>query len=226
MAKNIKLKASARVAAGSGAARRVRRAGGIPAAVTRLSRETDTFQLSAHDFMMATRDEAGENLIVELDFGGEPVRAMMREVQRDVMTGAPSHIDFTEIDMNKKVRASVLLQLVGEPEGVRTQNGILEQTLHELSVECLPAVLAKAESIEVDVTGLKLNETITVADLKLGDDYVVLTGGDTSIATVKAPAAEEEPAPAAEEAAGGDAAAAPAADPKAAPAKDADAARK
>ena len=223
MANNIKLTATKRVASGSGAARRVRNAGGIPAAVTRLSHETDPFQLSAHDFMMATRDEVGENLIVELDFNGEIVHAMMREVQRDVMTGAPAHIDFTEVDMNKKVRAAVLLQLVGEPEGVRTQSGILEQTLHELSVECLPSVLAKAESIEVDVTNLKLNETITVADLKLGDDYVILTSDDTSIATVKAPVVEEEPA-ADEEAAAteeADAAAAPAAD-----AKDADAAKK
>lgn len=215
MANNIKLTATKRVASGSGAARRVRKAGGIPAAVTRLSHETDPFQLSAHDFMMATRDEVGENLIVELDFNGEIVHAMMREVQRDVMTGAPAHIDFTEVDMNKKVRAAVLLQLVGEPEGVRTQSGILEQTLHELSVECLPAVLEKAESIDVDVTNLKLNETITVADLKLGDDYVVLTSEDTAIATVKPPVVEEEPEE--EEAAADEtaAAAAPAADAKA-----------
>lgn len=214
MANNIKLIATKRVAHGSGEARRVRNAGGIPAAITRLSRDTETFQLNAHDFMMATRDEVGENLLVELDFDGKTVHALMREVQHDVMTGAPSHIDFTEVDRNKKVRAAVLLQVVGEPEGVRTQGGILEQTLHELSVECLPSVLEKAESIEVDVTNLKLNETITVADLKLGDDYIVLSAEDSAIATVKPPAVEEE-APAADDAAAADAAA-PAADAPAA----------
>ena len=196
MAKNIKLNATKRIAHGSGEARRVRRAGGIPAALSRLSRETDTIQLDAHEYMMAMRNEVSDQVLVELALDGASIHALLREVQRDVITGAPIHADFSEVDMSKKIRAAAMLHLVGEPEGVRNQGGVLSQTTHEIQIECLPTDLV--ESFDVDVSDLKLGDSITVADLKLGDAYTILTHGDTPIASVSEVKEEEEPAPAAE----------------------------
>ena len=136
MAKNIKLNATKRVAHGSGEARRVRRAGGIPAALSRLSRETDTIQLNAHEYMMAMRNEVSDQVLVELALDGANIHALLREVQRDVMTGEPIHADFSEVDMNKKIRASVLVRLSGEPVGVAVGGGILSQATHDLPVRC------------------------------------------------------------------------------------------
>ena len=194
MGNTIKLTATARAANGSGEARRVRRAGAIPAVLSRLSRETETIQLDAHEYMMAMRHEASDQVLVQLVIGGQTVHALLREVQRDVITGAPIHADFSEVDMSKKIRAAAMLHLVGEPEGVRNQGGVLSQTTHEIQIECLPTDLV--ESFDVDVSDLKLGDSITVADLKLGDAYTVLTHGDAPIASVSEVKEEEEPAPA------------------------------
>lgn len=200
MANTIKLKAEARTAHGSGEARRVRRAGAIPAALSRLSSGTQTIQLNAHEYMMAMRHEASDQVLVQLEVGGETIHALLREVQRDVIDGSPIHADFSEVDMSKKIRASAAIRLVGEPDGVRNQGGVLAQATHEIQIECLPTDLV--ESFDVDVTDLKIGDSITVADLKLGDAYTILTHGDTPIASVSAvkeevvatPAEGEEPA--------------------------------
>ena len=205
MANTIKLIATKRVSHGSGEARRVRRAGSITAAITRINHETDTFQINAHDYMMAMRGETAKQVLVELVIDGVSSHAILREVQRDVITNEPINVDFSEVDMTKKIRTAVTVKLVGEPEGVRVQNGVLAQAAHEINIECLPTDLV--EFFEFDVSAMKVNETLTVADLKLDPKYTVLTRGETTVATVSS-VADDAPA----------AAAAPAADAKAAPA--------
>ena len=91
MGNTIKLNATARAANGSGEARRVRRAGAIPAVLSRLSRESETIQLDAHEYMMAMRHEASDQVLVQLVLGDQTVHALLREVQSDVITGAPIH---------------------------------------------------------------------------------------------------------------------------------------
>lgn len=194
MANTIKFTATKRVAGGSGEARRVRRSGGIPAALTRLDHTTETLRLDAHEFIMAMRGEANEQVLAEIDYEGASVHALLREIQRDVIDGMPIHVDFSEVDMNRKVRAFVKIVLAGEPEGVRNQGGVLTQTAHEIEVECLPSKLI--EAYEVDVESLKLGEDFKVSDLKLGEDYMILTKGETPIATVSE--VKEEAAAAAE----------------------------
>lgn len=198
MANTIKFNATKRVANGSGEARRIRRAGGIPAALMRLDHATEALKLDAHEFIMAMRGEANDQVLVELTLDGAPLHALVREIQRDVITGAPIHVDFSEVDMDKKIRAVVRLVLVGEPEGVRNQGGILTQATHEVEVECLPTALVDA--VNVDIEALKLGEVLTVADLKLGDGIVALTAPETPVAAVAevkddAAAADEAAAP-------------------------------
>lgn len=189
MANEIKIQATTRNAKGSGEARRVRRTGRIPAALTLLSRSTETLQIDAHDFMMVTRGQSSEQVLVLLDVEGRPVNALLREIQRDVITGNPIHVDFGEVDMTKKMRVSVTIKLVGEAEGVRTEGGVMTQMSHDVVIECLPADFV--ESFSVDVSAMKLGSSLTVADLTLGDRYTVITRGDVAVAAVIAPAAEE-----------------------------------
>lgn len=189
MANTIKFNATKRVANGSGEARRVRRAGGIPAALMRLDHATEALKLDSHEFIMAMRGEANDQVLVELTLDGAPLHALVREIQRDVITGAPIHVDFSEVDMGKKIRAMVRLVLVGEPEGVRNQGGILTQATHEVEVECLPTALVDA--VDVDIEALKLGEVLTVADIKLGEGIVALTAPETPVAAVAGVKEEE-----------------------------------
>lgn len=189
MANTIKFNATKRVANGSGEARRVRRAGGIPAALMRLDHATEALKLDSHEFIMAMRGEANDQVLVELTLDGAPLHALVREIQRDVITGAPIHVDFSEVDMGKKIRAMVRLVLVGEPEGVRNQGGILTQATHEVEIECLPTALVDA--VDVDIEALKLGEVLTVADIKLGEGIVALTAPETPVAAVAGVKEEE-----------------------------------
>jgi large subunit ribosomal protein L25 len=189
MAKEIRMKAAARPELGTTAARRLRRTGVLPAAVKRLSGVSESVGLDAHAFENTMRHHSGDTLLVTLDLGGADVTTLLREVQHDVISGLAIHADFGEISLTKKLRASILIKLVGEADGVKTGGGILEQTLRHVDVECLPADLV--EAVEVDVSALKLGQSLTVGAIALGPGYTVLTNAGISVATVVAPAAEE-----------------------------------
>jgi len=185
----IKVKAEPRAEQGSNAVGRLRRAGALPAAVNRIEGGTTLVKLDAHVFKIMMRHHASEHVLVTLDLDGKEVPTLVREVQYNVMTGAPIHVDFGEISLTKKLRVSIPLYLLGEPEGVKIDGGILQHNLRTIEVDCLPMDIA--EHLDVDVSALKLNQSLFVRDLKLGDKFTVITGKNVPVATV-VEAAEEE----------------------------------
>jgi large subunit ribosomal protein L25 len=192
----IRMKAELRVEQGSCAVGRLRRAGMIPAAVNRIEGGTTLVKFDAHAFILMLRHHSSEHMLVTLELDGKDVPALMREVQHDVMTGAPIHVDFGEVSLTKKIRVSIPLFVHGEPEGVKVGGGILQQNLRSIEVDCLPTEIV--EHFDVDVSALKLSQSLFVRDLGLGAAYTVLTGKDVPVATVVEAAAEEAAATPAE----------------------------
>ena len=183
----IKIKAEPRTEQGTGAVRRLRRAGMIPGSVMKMRKGgTELIKLPSHDFMMAIRGRASKQLLVTLDINGTEVPALMREMQNDVLAGTPIHVDFSEVSLTEKVRVTVPVHLVGESIGVKIGGGILQQVLRTIDVECLPEDIT--EKFEIDVTNPNVDQTMFVRDLQLGEKYVKLTRGDVPVAVVKAPA--------------------------------------
>ena len=126
----IKIKASARTEQGTGAVRRLRRAGMVPASVMSMNKGgTKLIKFDAHEFMMAMRGRTGKQLLVTLDVDGTEVPALLREMQNDVLAGTPIHVDFSEVSLTQKVRVTVPLYLVGEAVGVKFGGGVLELVL-------------------------------------------------------------------------------------------------
>ena len=198
----IKIKAERRTEQGTGAVRRLRRTGKIPGSVMKMNKGgTELVKFSAHEFMLAMRGHTSKQMLVTLDLEGTDVHALMREVQNDVLAGTPIHVDFSEVSLEKKVRVVVPVRLIGEAKGVKIGGGVLEQVLRTVEVECLPTDIA--EKFDVDVSGLGLDETLFVRDLKLGDKYALVTRGEFAVAVVKSPDddASAKPAAAAAEAA-------------------------
>lgn len=189
MAKEIRIKAELRQEQGSGAARRLRKTGFVPAAMNRIAGGSTPLKLNTHEFENMLRHHTSNQLLVTVELDGQSMPALLREVQTDVMDGHVIHADFGEISLTRKLRVSIGLRLAGEPDGVKNEGGILEQTLRQVEVECLPADLV--ESFQVDVSALKLGQSLAVRDLKLGDRYTVVTNAGVSVATIVA-AAEEE----------------------------------
>ena len=192
----IKIKAEARTEQGTGAVRRLRRAGMIPGSVMKMNKGgTELIKLPKHEFMMAMRGHASKQLLVTLDMNGTEVPALMREMQNDVLAGTPIHVDFSEVSLTQKVRVTVPLYLVGEAVGVKLGGGVLAQMLRTVDVECLPTDIA--EQFEIDVSKMNVNETLFVRDLQLGDKQTLITRGEIPVAVVKGP--DDAPAAAGEE---------------------------
>lgn len=182
MANAIRLTAQTRTVKGSGAAGRLRRAGAMPAVIGNMNGGTTLIQIDTHDFTLMMRHHQADQLLVTLVLDGKDVPAIMREVQHDVLTGVPTHADFSEVDVNKPIRVECALHLVGEPDGVKNGGGVLDQLLRHIHVECLPSDIV--EFFQVDVSGLKLNESLEVKDLNLGEKYKIATMATTPVATV------------------------------------------
>ena len=202
----IRIKAEARAEQGTGAVRRLRRTGMIPGSVMKMKKGgTELIKLPEHDFMMAMRGRTGKQVLVTLDMDGREIPALLREMQNDVLKGTPIHVDFSEVSLSEKVRVTVPLSLVGEAKGVKLGGGVLEQVLRTIDIDVLPTDIP--EKFDIDVSALDLDQTLFVRDLKLGDQYTVVTRGELALAVVKAP--DDVPAAGGAAAAAADAAKAP-----------------
>lgn len=128
-------------------------------------------------------------LVIENEDGQQTETAMIREVQSDPMTQELLHVDFFQADLDTPLAATVPINLVGSPEGVK-QGGVLQHTLRELEVRCRPADIP--EAVDVDVTNLKIGESVLVGDLAVADNVEIITSAETPIASVIAPTLEAE----------------------------------
>jgi large subunit ribosomal protein L25 len=176
-----------------------------------------SIDLDAQEFARGVKN-ISESTIVKVEVEGKSYDAFVKDTQRNIIDGNILHVDFYEVESGVALRAKVSLHLSGNPIGVR-EGGILETPLHEIEVECLPKDLP--ERIEVDISGLKTNQSIHVRDIPLAEGVRLLSAADQVVALVKFAKAEAAPAAEAEAAAAGAAPAAgtaPAAGAAAAPA--------
>ncbi len=171
---------------GSGNTRRLRKAGRIPGVVYGRSGKALSIDVDAMEFSNGIKG-ISESTIVKLDIEGEAHEAFVKDTQWSIISGDVLHVDFYEIERGILLRAKVAVHVSGNPVGVR-EGGILELPIHEIEVECLPKDLP--ERIDVDISELKVNQSIHVADLKLGDSVKILTSSDQVIALVKFAKAE------------------------------------
>lgn len=194
MAEESKLIATTRELTGSASMRRLRRAGVLPGVVYDEKGKARSIQLDGHGFGMMLRRHASENMIVDLVVDdGKAKKVLLKEIQHDSVSGNILHADFMEISMTKKMRTRIHISLKGDSVGVEMEGGILEHLLRDVEVECLPVDLI--EEIEVDISALKVGDSLQVADLVVDPKLVLLTAGDVAIASVSAPRVEEDPVP-------------------------------
>jgi large subunit ribosomal protein L25 len=188
------------------AARRVRVAGKIPAVLYGSGRDPVAVEVDPKQISRILFSEAGHNTIFDVEVAGHPTaKAMIVDWQREPINDRLIHIDLKRIALDKLLRVSVRVKLLGIPIGVKTAGGILDQVLREVEVECLPADIPR--HIDVDVTGLDMHGVVRVGDLPHSDKVKYLNSADATVAHVVS--IREEVVPVAAEAVVTDAAAAP-----------------
>ena len=178
------------------AARRVRVAGKIPAVVYGAGQDAVAVSVDPKVITRILHSDSGHNTIFDLNVeGASVVKAMIVDWQNEPIKGKLLHIDLKRIAMDKAMRVSVPIVLVGIPVGVKSQGGLLEHVLREVEIECLPGNIPS--HLDVDVTALELNGAIHVSDLPHSGTLKFLGAEDATVAHVVALKAEEEPAEAA-----------------------------
>ena len=166
-----------------GFARRVRMQGLIPAVVYGAGQESVAVTVDPKVITKILNSDAGHNTIFDLAIEGAAAsKGMIVDWQNEPIKGHLLHIDIKRIAMDKQMRASVPVQLVGVPVGVKQHGGILGQVLHEVEIECLPGDIPS--HIDIDVTGLEINGAIHISDLPHSDKIKFLGGEHDLVAHV------------------------------------------
>ena len=165
------------------AARRVRVSGKIPAVVYGAGQDSVAVSVDPRVITKILHSDSGHNTIFDLDVTGAAIaKAMIVDWQREPLKGALLHIDLKRIAMDKAIRVSVPIQLIGVPVGVKAQGGILEHVLREVEIECLPADIPG--HLDVDVSVLELNGAVHVSDLPHSGSIKFLTDDGLTVAHV------------------------------------------
>ena len=117
------------------------------------------------------------------------LKVIKKATDRHKVSHQPIHMDFLSLDMTKPIRVPVDLKFIGTPKGVKEEGGVFNIILRNVELECLPSEIPPA--IELDVSGLSLNENIHASDLKVSENIKLITKGQRTLCTV-VPAKEEE----------------------------------
>jgi large subunit ribosomal protein L25 len=181
---------------GKGAAKRLRRAGEVPAILYGGSSPVNV-AVSPKDIFRIIHGHEGSTQLLRLSFAdsGESKMAIIRDMQFHPVSEDLLHVDLQEVAMDQAIQVSVAVHHVGEAVGVKETFGILEMILREVQVSCLPGNIPRV--LEADVTGLRIGDVLTVKDLRVPEGVRVLNDPNQAVATVAPPAAEEVAAPAA-----------------------------
>ena len=193
-----------RQAADKNAARRLRTTGQIPGVLYGAGKEPHAISVDPKVIGRILSSDSGHNTIFDVNLDGQNAKAMIVDWQVDPIKGNLLHVDLKRIAMDKTLRVTVPIEIVGEAPGVKLEGGILDVVLREVDVECLPSDIPS--HIKVDVSELHFGVNIRVADLKHEGQVKFLN--DPNITVVHITHVKEEVAPTPEAAA--EAAAAPA----------------
>ena len=194
MAEN-ELAVEVREGTGKGPARRLRASGRVPAVC--YGRGAKSLGISLDPLaldQLLKGSTAGMNTLIALqiegggDYHGKPM--LVKELQRNPVSGQILHADLYAVNLQEAIQVSVPIHLEGSPEGVK-MGGILDQTLREVDLECMPQAIP--EELRLDVSELLVGQSLHVRDLSIPEGATLLSDLDLSVVTVATPAVEEEP---------------------------------
>jgi len=185
---------------GKNANHKLRTQGYIPA-VLYSHGVSQAIMVEKKNFFKIFKGHISENLLIDLQFNDQhsaPVKAFIKDYQRNPITDEILHLDFFKVTMTETITTKAPIEIIGASIGVK-QGGILEIIEREIEVECLPADLP--EKVQIDVTNLAIGQSIHVKDIIVPNGVKILSSPESIIVAVLAPlkATEEVVQPAEEQ---------------------------
>ena len=195
----VMLEVEIREQLGKGPNRRLRAAGRLPANVYGLGLKSFAVSVEPRRVEDLLRSGSGRNTILTLSMKGadESRQVMIREIQRDPVHEGLRHVDFVRVDPKRKMQVRVPVNLVGSPEGVKNEGGLIDFIHREVLVDCLPSAIP--EHLDGDISELHIGQQLTVKDLPLPEHVEMIDDPDMVLVVVAQPKVEEEPVEAEEE---------------------------
>ncbi len=185
----IKLAVEPRTETGKGAARKLRRAGLVPAVLYRDGAEPALFGVNPKELDLSLRRTANRNTLFSLEIGGQTRACLIKEFQRHPVSRRFLHVDFYEVLEDSELVVAVRVEPVGRAEGTKL-GGTMQVLRRTLDVRCLPADIP--ESIKVDVTPLEVGDLIRVSAIEPPAKATLLFEIDFNVVTVVGKRVEEE----------------------------------
>jgi large subunit ribosomal protein L25 len=181
---------------GSREARRMRREGLVPGVLYGRS-APHSIAVPERELRRALTSQGGLNAILDVVLAGQKTThpSVLKQYQQDPIKGRVIHIDLQEVRLDQPINATVPVHLVGgdEAPGIK-EGGVLSQVARDVNVEALPMEIP--EHLDLDVSGMEMNDTLRLSDLRAPEGVTLLDDPDeTVLATVTMPTREIEPEP-------------------------------
>jgi len=187
---SFKIKGEKREVFGKNASRRLRRNGMIPVILYGAKEMNIPLALNKKDVFQILRSEAGENTVFEVSFNSETLNAMIKDLQKNLVTDEIIHADLIQIALDKAIRVSIPVVTVGDAVGVKTEGGFVDFITREIEIECLPKDIP--EQIEIDISELHLRQSFKVEEVVLPGEIKLISDPETILFHIEEPAKEEE----------------------------------
>ncbi|MEK7868199.1 MAG: 50S ribosomal protein L25 [Candidatus Omnitrophota bacterium] len=183
----VELKANLREEKGKELNKKLRNAGMVPGVVYRKGEETLSLKIDSKSLSKVLRTEAGENVIIKLFVEGDKKKkeriVVIKEIQKDPVKDVLVHLDLNEISLTETLKVKVPIISKGEAAGVKQEGGVLQHVMWEVEVECLPTNIP--DKIEVDITNLKIGETLSIKDILLPEGVKILGDPESIVFSVE-----------------------------------------
>ncbi len=189
----ISLNANVRKESGKGVARGFRRSGRIPAVLYSKGKSTSISLDPAKVKKLIMLGHA-ESTLIDLKLEGTVEKAgkvaILRDYQKDPLTGELLHADFFEVSMDEKIRVTVPIELTGKtPAGV-AEGGLLQLISREVEIECLPSLIP--DNIQADASALGIGDSLHVRDINIPEGIRFVSDQEQVVLTIVAPVSQEK----------------------------------
>lgn len=186
---HVQLQASPRTEFGSAITRRLRKQGMVPGVLYKAGQAAVSFTINHRDLYRAIHGAHGKTAVFEISVdGGGAVPALLKDWHLNPTRNELLHVDFQAVDLKVAVQVSVPVTLTGVAAGVR-DGGVLDQPLHEVTIEALPDAIP--DGIEVAVDALEAGGVLHLSDLVAPAGVTIIGDDETVIASVTAPSTVE-----------------------------------
>ena len=198
----FEINAQARTLQGSGASRRLRRAGKVPGIIYGGEATPQAIEIDHNELLLNLKKEAFHASILNIVLDGKKQQVLLRDTQRHAYKPLVLHIDFQRVDAKQELHIKVPLHFINEETapGVKLSGGLVNHVITEIDIQCLPKDLP--EFIEIDIGALNVGDSIHISEIKLpkgvklgqhgADDSVVVgvvgKGGSSEVAEGEAAA--------------------------------------